>query len=87
MNTRLMAEALIYCGQKCTVNKYEMNVNGTKMIVRDSIIYSDSGRTEFTGGKEFLTILFFEAILINCDRDAILRYYNSLVQSKSFVTK
>jgi hypothetical protein len=85
MNTRLMSQALIYCGQKCTINKFEMNVNGTKMIIRDSIIYSDFGRTAFTGAKEFLTILFYEAILINCDRDKILQYYNSLVQSKSIV--
>ncbi len=87
MNTRLMSQALIYCGQKCTVNKYEMNVNGIRMIVRDNTIFSDSGMTSFHGAGQFLTLMFYEGIVIGADRDKILLYYNSLVNQNSFATK
>jgi hypothetical protein len=82
-----MAEALIYCGQKCTVNKYMMVVNGIKLIVRDNTIFSDNGMTSFHGAGQFLTLMFYEGIVIGADRDKILLYYNSLVNQNSFVTK
>lgn len=85
MNIRFICEALNYCGQKASFNRYQVTINGIKMIVRDGIIYADFGRVPFIGASQFLTILFYEGVIIGADRDAILLHYNFLVNSKSFV--
>jgi len=87
MNIRFLCEALNYFNQKASFNKWQVTINNIKMIVRDNVIYSDFGRTSFHGAKEFLMIMFFEGVLVNCDRDSILLYYNNLVNKNSFVAK
>ena len=87
MNIKFMIEALNYYNQKASFNRYQVNINSVKMIVRDNVIYSDFGRTSFTGASQFLTILFFEGIVIGADKDSILLHYNFLVNKNSFVAK
>ena len=83
MNISFMISSLNFFNQKASFNRYQVTINEIRMIVRDNTIFSDSGRTQFHGAREFLTILFYEGIVIGADRDKILQYYNSLVQSKS----
>jgi hypothetical protein len=82
-----MCEALNHFGQHARFERYQVTINSIRLIVKDNVIYSDSDKTFFTGANQFLTILFFEGIVIGADRDAILLYYNSLVNKKSFVIR
>jgi hypothetical protein len=82
-----MCEALNHFGQRARFERYQVTINSIRMLVKDNTISSDSGKTSFHGAGQFLTLMFYEGILIGADRDKILQYYNSLVQSKSFVTK
>jgi hypothetical protein len=82
-----MIESLVYNGQKASYNQYQVTINGIKMIVRDNVIYSDFGRTGFTGAAEFLRILTYEGILTNGSKDEILLRYNFLINKNSFIAK
>ena len=82
-----MCEALNYFGQRARSERNMIIINSVRMTVRDNTIFSDFGRTSFTGASQFLKIMFYEAVIIGADKDAILLYYNSLVNQKSFVTK
>lgn len=83
MNISFMCEALNYYGQRARFERYMVVINSHKMTVRNNIIYFDFGLiTPFTKSKEFLNAMFYEGIIIGADRDKILQYYNSLVQSK-----
>lgn len=87
MNIRFMCEALNYFNQRARFERYLVIINSHKMTIRDNVIYGEFGRTSFVGAKEFLIVMFYEGILVNCDRDKILLYYNALINKNCPKTK